>query len=457
MTVGTIRRMETGGRIALAVSFAALACVAAASVHAQTATSASVQDLQPDASQRQTALKILEADLRAAEDRRRKLELELETLRTDRARLNAALIETGGRVRQAETRMAEIEKRLEVATGSEEAIRRSLQSRRNVIAEVLAALQRMGRKPPPAVLAAPEDVLRAVRTSMMLGAVLPEMRSEMQALASDLSDLVTLRASIAKEKDQLALEASTMTRERERLAALIETRQGAMSEAEQQLAAQRQRSSDLARQSVDLKELIARSESEIAAAAKAAEDARRAADAQQKAADLAQSKGQARVAALPFQDNARLAPKIAFVDAKGLLPMPVSGKMLKTYGAPDGFGGSEKGLSFATRPGALVAAPTDGWVAFSGPYRTYGQLLIINAGGGYYVVLAGMERISVEVGQFVLAGEPVASMGDGSAKTAAAIAIGAAQPILYVEFRKDGAAIDPGPWWAKPELEKVRG
>jgi septal ring factor EnvC (AmiA/AmiB activator) len=106
-----------------------------------------------------------------------------------------------------------------------------------------------------------------------------------------------------------------------------------------------------------------------------------------------------------------------------------------------------------------VASPSDGWVAFSGPYRTYGQLLIINAGGGYYVVLAGMERINVEVGQFVLAGEPVATMGDGSARTALATvsALGASQPILYVEFRKDGTAIDPGPWWAKAELEKVRG
>ncbi len=68
-----------------------------------------------------------------------------------------------------------------------------------------------------------------------------------------------------------------------------------------------------------------------------------------------------------------------------------------------------------------------------------------------------MDRINVNLGQFILAGEPVAVMGDGSAKTAAAIAIGAAQPILYIEFRKDGAAIDPGPWWAKPELQKVRG
>ena len=130
---------------------------------------------------------------------------------------------------------------------------------------------------------------------------------------------------------------------------------------------------------------------------------------------------------------------------------------MKAFGAPDVFGGAVKGLSLAARPRAVVISPSDGWVAFSGPYRTYGQLLIINAGGGYYVVLAGMDRINVEVGQFVLAGEPIGVMGDGSARTAAAIAIGASQPILYIEFRKDGTAIDPGPWWAKPELEKVRG
>jgi septal ring factor EnvC (AmiA/AmiB activator) len=48
-------------------------------------------------------------------------------------------------------------------------------------------------------------------------------------------------------------------------------------------------------------------------------------------------------------------------------------------------------------------------------------------------------------------------MGDGTAKTAAAVAIGATQPVLYVEFRKDGAAIDPGPWWTKPDNLRVRG
>ncbi len=93
---------------------------------------------------------------------------------------------------------------------------------------------------------------------------------------------------------------------------------------------------------------------------------------------------------------------------------------IREFGASDGLGGAEKGLSIATRTGAQVTAPCDGWVVYAGTFRNYGQLLILNAGGGYHVLLAGMERISVDLGQFVVTGEPVAVMGAGR-KSAAAL------------------------------------
>ncbi|OYY63425.1 MAG: hypothetical protein B7Y61_21855, partial [Rhizobiales bacterium 35-66-30] len=122
-------------------------------------------------------------------------------------------------------------------------------------------------------------------------------------------------------------------------------------------------------------------------------------------------------------------------------------------GAPDGLGSTEKGLTMATRAGAQVAAPSDGWVVYAGPFRSYGQLLIINAGGGYHILMAGMERITVDLGQFVLTGEPVAVMGNGPRAANSA----SGQPHLYVEFRKDGISIDPAPWWAATDSQKVRG
>jgi septal ring factor EnvC (AmiA/AmiB activator) len=157
-----------------------------------------------------------------------------------------------------------------------------------------------------------------------------------------------------------------------------------------------------------------------------------------------------------LKDPGRLTPAVAFASAKGMLPLPVNGVRIREFNAPDGLGGSEKGLSIASRPGAQVTAPCDGWVVYAGPFRNYGQLLILNAGGGYHVLLAGMERISVDLGQFVVTGEPVAVMG-GRVQTAGALASGSGQPVLYVEFRRDGTPVDPGPWWAASGIEKVRG
>ena len=131
------------------------------------------------------------------------------------------------------------------------------------------------------------------------------------------------------------------------------------------------------------------------------------------------------------------------------------GQEIRDFGTPDSAGSAERGLSIATRAGAQVTAPADAWVVYAGPFRSYGQLLILNTGGGYHLLLAGMERISVDLGQFVLAGEPVAVMGGGP-QSAAAVATGSRQPVLYIEFRKDGSPVDPSPWWAS-DSEKVRG
>jgi murein hydrolase activator len=107
-----------------------------------------------------------------------------------------------------------------------------------------------------------------------------------------------------------------------------------------------------------------------------------------------------------------------------------------------------QGDTVATQSGSIVTAPSDGSVLYAGPFRSYGQLLILNAGDGYHVVLAGMSRISVVSGQSVLAGEPIGAMGEARVASASAETLGNAVPELYVEFRKDGKPVDPSPWWA---------
>ncbi|MCW9046109.1 MAG: peptidoglycan DD-metalloendopeptidase family protein, partial [Alphaproteobacteria bacterium] len=88
------------------------------------------------------------------------------------------------------------------------------------------------------------------------------------------------------------------------------------------------------------------------------------------------------------------------------------------------------------RLGAHVVAPYDGRVVYAGPFRGYGQLLIIEHGEGYHTLLAGMERIDSVVGQWLLAGEPIGVMSKNKSK----------KPTLYLEMRKDGHPINPVPW-----------
>ncbi|MBR0871904.1 peptidoglycan DD-metalloendopeptidase family protein [Bradyrhizobium tropiciagri] len=444
-------------KVTLALSMAIAAC-SATPLHAQATPPA--PSVAPPAQQAtadpasQDAIKQREQELEAAREQQRKatelqekLKADIAAIGQDRSKLNQQLIDIAGQVRGVETRIADAEARLQPLDGRERQIRTSLDSRRAEVIEVLAALQRAGRRTPPALLVRPEDALQSLRTAMLLGAVVPELRGRAEKLATDLGELVTLRKTIASERDVLARDRDKLTEDQTRLAALVDERQRQQSAAEKDMEAEGARAIALSKQVTDLQGLIAKMEQDLKSAAKAAATA----NLQGAPATV---NGKPNLGA--FKDPARLSPAVAFASAKGLFAFPVNGTKIRDFGGSDGVGGVQKGISLAAKPGAQVTTPCDGWVVYAGPFRSYGQLLILNAGGGYHVLIAGMERISVNIGQFVLTGEPVATMGSTS-QVASIFATSASQPVLYVEFRKDGTPIDPGPWWAANEGEKVRG
>jgi len=405
---------------------------------------------------------------RAAESEN-KLAAEKEAISEERRKLTATLIEGANRIRADEERVTAVETRLHELEGNEADIRKSLTGRRAVITEVLAALQRMGHHPPPAVFARPQDALDSIRTAMTLGAVLPEMQVETRSLLAELSGLIRVRQDLATEHDRQATEIATLAAEQKRMGALVEERQKRQSEVEQAMEEERQRVLSLAKQADNLKDLIGKLEQSAEAARRAARIAARPPDESKSSSPRSGTGGPG--------DPTRLAPVIAFAAAKGTLSLPAAGAKVKEFGATDRAGGTEKGISIATRAGAQVTAPSDGWVVYAAPYRSYGQLLILNVGGGYHVLLAGMERITVDLGQFVLTGEPVAVMGAGtqvasttttnastapvmtmtSASDSGSPTTGTTQPVLYIEFRKDGTPVDPTPWWVTNSNQKVRG
>lgn len=390
-------------------------------------------------------LDAVRAQQRQSADSQAKLKLQIQTLSADRRALNQQLIESAARVRDVEAKIDTLQARLKTLDQREQVFQKSLDERRGAIIEILAALQRVSRQPPPALLVEPDDALKAVRTAITLGAVVPDMRAEADAIAGDLADLLRVRQDIAKERAELLQNLDQLANEQLRLNMLVDARQKNQATAEQALASEQRHAADLAHQADSLSDLIAKMEASVNPVARAARDANRAVEKDATQPDLA-----------ALSDPGRLAPAVAFADTRGQLHLPVNGVPIRGFGDANGFGGTQKGVSIATHQGAEITSPCDGWVVYAGPFRSYGQLLILNAGGGYHVLLAGMERISVDLGQFVLTGEPVAVMG-GQAQVSAAVAPDSKQPVLYVEFRKDGSPIDPSPWWATNEGEKVRG
>jgi septal ring factor EnvC (AmiA/AmiB activator) len=427
----------------------ALACSGGPSRAENPAPNADAEKIQRATEERERRaenLKRVQDALAASAGQRAQFEAEIAAIGSDRAKLDSALLDAGRQAQATEDRLSRLEERLRAMTESEAAIRRSLHARRGIVAEILAALQRMGRRPPPAVLVSPEDVLAVIRTSMLLGAVVPELRGEVDTLAADLAEMIRLRGLIAQDKEGLANDLAGWAREQQRLQALVTARRARQAEVESGLTAERRRAAELGAQAKSLKDLLDRTEAEVAASKRSAEEAKAAAEREARVT-------QERFAAAGFRDPARLAPKVHFAEARGEVPRPVSGRLMRGFNQPDGNGGITRGVSFTTRPKALVSSPADGWVKFAGPFRSYGRLLIIDAGDGYYLLLAGMDQISVEVGQFVLAGEPVGSMGEGSAGSPGSDG----EPTLYVEFKKDGGSVDPEPWWAKSPSDKILG
>ena len=374
------------------------------------------------------------------------LEADIAALRTDQQELDRKIAETASRRAKLDQRITAGEQAMTGLSERQEAVRLSLISRRSVLAEVLAALQRIGRDPPPALLVSPEDALSSVRSAILLGAVVPEIRAEIQALAADLKELAVLRQAIASERVSLAAALEENAAEEQRLANLAAEKSALQEESRRRLDRERERAEALSVRSGELESVIAALADEITALKQAAEAARKAEEERQR--QLAERLERARAfAAVAVPDKNRIMPAYAFSKLTGTLSPPAPGETVRYFGADDGTGHTLAGEVLATEKGATIHAPADGWVSYAGPFRSYGQVVIIDTGENHHVVLAGMEKIKVTAGRFVVAGEPVATMGQTRFAGSAALSLASERPTRYIEIRKDGQPVDPRSWW----------
>lgn len=380
-------------------------------------------------------------ELEQLEAEQKGLKSETETLSEESAELQAKLIAAAQQVQGAEKTLTRSEDEIQELSKQEAKIRIALEDNRAKIAQMLGVMQRMGRQPPPVMMTERNDALRMVRSAMVLASFFPGFKQKVDQLSETLDDLNSIIAKSREEHARFAAAQTDFTRLKSEIDTLLAQKRGKMKENSERLAKLEAAATRHSKAVSSLGDLLQRLDSEVSKRSNlAAYEAEL-----KKLGPAIELKPSVKKAA--FVSPGRMKPAVPFEKAKGLLPFPAQGKSLRTFGASDDTGGKSEGIYVETRRAAQITSPSDGWVIYAGQFRSYGQLLIINAGGGYHILLAGLDQIYTSVGQFVLAGEPVAAMGTRPGLTTGSVQ--SRNPVLYIEFRKDARPVDPGPWWSE--------
>jgi septal ring factor EnvC (AmiA/AmiB activator) len=397
----------------------------------------------PDPAATQADLESVESSITLSQARIDELKAEIAALEGDRTKQNAALIAAAQRVKLAEIEVADVEDRLSTLIVEELEVRGRLDGSNAEIANVLAALERISLNPPPALIVDPDDALGSARSAILISAIVPQLRAKADSVTADLKALTDIKAAALAEEATLKANHEVLEEEQLRIATLVAARKQGIGVRTAELEAEEAEAVALAARASTLKELIDSLSAQVTsvATAVAAADAATDPDAPVMTAEAIQ---------VALANSARTEPAVPFGNAKGYLTMPANGVNVLDFGAGDGFGGISQGISLVTRAEAQVVAPADGWVLYKGPYLNYGQIIILNTGQNYTALLAGLETVTVDIGQFVQMGMPLGTMGSRTIGRTVTTNAGAAQPTLYIELRQNNEPVDPTGWWATP-------
>ncbi len=372
-------------------------------------------------------LKAIDKALKAAQDKQQELKQKAKGLDGDIRKLRQGMVSAARLIQDHEQRVKTLSEQLEILDQESDEKEDRLKIRRKQMGSVLQALQRVAQYPPEALIAQPISPGDTVRTAILLRAAVPDLARRALLLRDDLSALETNRAEAQRRREEL----KEATGELEGQRKLLRTMLGRKSRLRRRTVAK----SDAAERKADSLAAEARSVRDLMTRLETLRQQREAAEKEQK---LAESRGQK-----PAVANAGPPPEYTGkpIDlAKGDLPFPVVGEVHAMFGQPAKSGLTHKGISINAASEAQVITPYEGRVAFTGPFKGYGRLLIIEHGAGYHTLLAGLGRIDVAVGQWVLSGEPVGVMARVATKQKGP------KPSLYIELRRSGQPINPLPW-----------
>jgi septal ring factor EnvC (AmiA/AmiB activator) len=329
------------------------------------------------------------------------------------------------RLRVLETQVDDTARQLAAARDARAAAEAEIDRRTVDLNALLPLALRLSLYPSETILAAPAPPDQALEGLLITHGLAAELARQVNELRRRQAEAAALEATITAAQSTLAAQRARQRAQATALDQQITAAQETIRAASQESGAAALQASLLAAKAADLRGAIASMmQAQQQAAARAAQDAAR---------GLREKGGAARARLATLSTPA--GPGLSGAARVTL----VAGRVVRAWGAP-AEDGPATGVTFGTAPGAYVSSPCTGRVGFAGPFRSYGRLIILECGGGYDFVLAGLDRLDASLGTRVRAGEPVGRMPDyDPAKSAD-------RPGLYVELRRGGQPVDPMPF-----------
>ena len=384
-------------------------------------------------------LKDIDKALKAAQDKRQLLKDKAANLDGDIKRLRNSMVSAAALIQGHEARVDALTRKLKQVNASLAKKTTELKRRRKQMGTVLQALERVAQYPPEALFALPISPSDTVRTAILLRATMPKLARHAVVLRNNLSTLAFNQNQAWQHREELSRTNMELQGQRKHLRTLLGRKSRMRRRTISQTAIVDQKAKELSKEARSLRDLMQRLET-----------MRKQRETQELSLKLSKKRGQKPSVVVAQPPDEYTGKPIDSV--KGHLPYPVVGNLQATFGRQGTTGLTHKGVTINAISEAQVITPYEGRVAFTGLFRGYGRLLIIEHGAGYHTLLAGMGRIDVIVGQWLLGGEPVGVMDrvDKNYKEE--------NPSLYIELRRGGEPINPLPWLAErgKQIEKSK-
>lgn len=280
---------------------------------------------------------------------------------------------------------------------------------RDSLQKILASLQRLDRAPNAALTATPDDAIRTAQTARLIQTLSASLQTRADRIVRLSDELKASREVAARRQEELSANQREIGRRRAQTAALVTEKEALQSRLSTDRQAAQREAERLASEATTLRELLERLR-----------------DRASRVKPRLKPRPGGGGPTLPLSLPPDTAP---FADAKKATIKPVSGQLAKPFGR------GEQGQTYQAPSQGQVVAPYAGRVEFSGPFKNYGRVVILNLGEGYFMLLTGLGETFVDTDEIVDRGEPIGAMPQRSGGTE-----------LYLELRRDGRTIDPAPW-----------